>query len=280
MTENYRFRAYCIPSVEHSCPVVETVSLRAGEKWKISCTENLILYINYGQVLLPSDQLLETGALFILPPDCTFAVRAATTVSLILMHVRRDYKLPLCMDSNVYLPLQCNEYQHITIPDNVQLLFTLLLDEHREGMLSSTFMELKVMELFVLLKAYYPKEKLVTVFFPFLRKETSFIVKIWNNIGHVRTVAELASICCLSRSVFQAKFKETFGVSPYKWITERKVAILRQELYTTNKQITQIAQEQGFSSISQFSDFCKKNLGHSPERLRKMYFGVCTEDYE
>jgi len=235
MTENYRFRAYCEPSVEPSCPVADTVSLRTGEKWETTCPDNVIIYIHYGQILLPGDQLSETGTLFVLPPDCTFAIRAATTVSLLLMYVRKDYKLPLCLDAGVYLPLQNDVYQHVTIPDNVQLLFTLLLDEHLEGMLSPTFMELKVMELFVLLKAYYPKEKLATVFFPFLRKETSFIMKIWNNMDKVKTVAELASICGLSRPVFQVKFKEVFGISPHKWITERKASILRHELYSTNK---------------------------------------------
>jgi len=278
MTENYRFRDYCEPSVATSCHVSATVSLRAGEKWEISCPDNVIIYIHYGQVLLPSEQLLETGTLLILPPDCSFAVRTATTVSLFLMYIRKDYKLPVCVDKEVHLPFQVSEHQHIVIPDNVQLLFTLLLEEHREGILSPTFVELKMMELFVLLKAYYPKEKLATVFFPFLRKETSFIVKIWNNSDKVKTVDELAFICNLSLPVFQAKFEEIFGISPGKWITERKVSILKHELYSTNKQISQIAQEQGFSSISQLNDFCKRNLGHSPERLRKMYFGVWMKD--
>jgi len=278
MTENYRFRDYCKPSVASSCPVASTVSLRTGEKWDISCPENVIIYIHYGQILLPDEQLLEAGTLFIVPPDCSFAVRAATTVSLLVMYIRKDYKLPVCMDRDIQLPLQEHGYQHLVIPDNVQLLFTLLLDEHLEGMLSPTFMELKVMELFVLLKAYYPKEKLATVFFPFLREETSFIVKIWNNISDVSSIDELASICGLSELVFQSKFKEIFGISPDKWITERKVSILRHELYSTNKQTFQIAQEQGFPSVSQLSNFCKKNLGHSPERLRKMYFGVWMKD--
>lgn len=278
MTENYYFRAYCQPSVELPYPLVETIYLKAGQTWKYTSLENEIIYVHYGKIFFITELSLETGMMLILPSDCTFTARAVTTVSIFLMRVRKDYRLLQGLDKDTQQPLHPTDLQPISIPENVRLLFTLLREEEREGIITWTFMEMKVMELFALLRAYYPKEKLATVFFPFLHKDTSFIVNIWNHSNDVRTVAELARLCCCSRSRFQMKFKETFGVPPYKWITKKKVLRLKYELYSTNKQVAQIAVEQGFSSTSQLSDFCKKNLGHSPEKLRKKYFGIWMRD--
>ena len=44
--------------------------------------------------------------------------------------------------------------------------------------------------------------------------------------------------------------------------------MIQKELTTTDKMIKQIAFEQGFDNKSQFTKFCKKELGANPTEIR------------
>lgn len=50
---------------------------------------------------------------------------------------------------------------------------------------------------------------------------------------------------------------------------KKKVDLVFYQIRTTNKAFKQIAEETGFLSLPQFTDFCKKHLGNSPGKIRK-----------
>jgi len=121
----------------------------------------------------------------------------------------------------------------------------------------------------ILFRAYYTKEDLAVFFSPVLTNTTEFSNFVLQNYRKVKTVRELARLYSCSISSFDKKFKKAFGISPYKWMQERKVSLIYHEIYATHKPIKQIAEEQQFMSLPQFNDYCKKHFGYPPGRMRK-----------
>lgn len=85
------------------------------------------------------------------------------------------------------------------------------------------------------------------------------------------SLKELAQISGYSLSRFKTKFKEEIGVTPADFITLQKIKYAKKILETSNKSITTIAYDLGFSSSNYFSAVFKKILNISPLQYRKEY---------
>ncbi len=129
--------------------------------------------------------------------------------------------------------------------------------------------DIKVREFFVLLRIYYDKEHLKNFFHKILSIDTAFVDVVKYNYQAYNTAQELAGALNYSFSGFSKKFKSVFGVPVYAWMKEQKARAIYKEICTGNKTFKQIAAEFGFSSSSQFIDFCKANLGNAPGKIRK-----------
>lgn len=173
MIEKCRLKVCRKPSARLPYTAIETICLREGQQWGYTTQENEILYSNYGLIHFSSDHSIDTGTMIILPPGCTFSARAGTAVSLYVIRARRDFRLSSCIGIEVITSLKQDYFQPVNIPQNVSLFFTLLAEEQGWELLTEPFMEVKILELFILLKAYYPKEDLVRVFYPFFQNDSS-----------------------------------------------------------------------------------------------------------
>lgn len=136
------------------------------------------------------------------------------------------------------------------------------------GLRCIKYMEMKVVELMYLFRAYYTKEELAGFFYPILNNDVHFAMFILKNWNKASSMSQLAELSHLSPSRFGVKFKEVFGVSPYQWLLNRKSANILHELTCTDKSIKQICEELNFSSVQHFNDFCKKQLGTTPGKIR------------
>lgn len=129
--------------------------------------------------------------------------------------------------------------------------------------------DIKVREFFVLLRIYYDKEQLRNFFHKVLSIDTAFVEVVKHNYQSYKTARELAEALNYSISGFSKKFKAVFGVPVYTWMKEQKSKEIYKEICTGSKNFKEIATEFGFSSLTQFIDFCKANLGNSPGKIRK-----------
>jgi len=145
-----------------------------------------------------------------------------------------------------------------------------LKNNYEKGLTDSDYLELKKKELFYLLSGYYTAEELGYFFHPLMSNDSRFMDFVLKNYKKVRTVIEFAALYNCSVSNFEKKFRLTFGVSPYKWMNQRRIDEVYQELIATDKPIGQIAEEQKFLSLPQFTDYCKKHLGYPPGKLRRI----------
>ncbi len=82
-------------------------------------------------------------------------------------------------------------------------------------------------------------------------------------------MTELARECSLSVSYFARAFRTTFGMSPYRWLLERRIDRAKVLLATADLPIADIAIRSGFSDQASFSRAFARIVGSSPARWRR-----------
>ncbi|MBQ7794760.1 MAG: helix-turn-helix transcriptional regulator, partial [Clostridia bacterium] len=98
------------------------------------------------------------------------------------------------------------------------------------------------------------------------------IVYVTDNYSTV-SEKELARICHLSYNYFSYLFKKTIGKSFKDYLLDIKIFQAEKMLLSTEKSITDIAQETGFSTTSHFISQFKKKNGITPAKFKKEFTG-------
>ena len=78
------------------------------------------------------------------------------------------------------------------------------------------------------------------------------------------SVAEIARHCGLSPSRFRVTFRNTTGMTPHRWLTERRVDRAKSLLREDSASLAQIALECGFADQSHFTHVFTAVVGASP----------------
>jgi len=77
----------------------------------------------------------------------------------------------------------------------------------------------------------------------------------------------------MSPKKFTRQFIAIFQQTPYRWMKEGKKEKVYYDLTVICKSIKQAASDNGFNSIPQFTRFCKKEIGKTPNELKRF---VCS----
>ncbi len=89
------------------------------------------------------------------------------------------------------------------------------------------------------------------------------------NLYNPIKVEEFAFLCNMSLSTFQRKFKQTYGISPAKYIEQQRIEKAKLLLIKTNNTISSISFQLGYDTLSHFSKVFKKNNNISSSEFRK-----------
>ena len=81
-------------------------------------------------------------------------------------------------------------------------------------------------------------------------------------------IPELSAMCDISEDYFRKIFKNTFGISPRKYINELKISYSKELITSGMYTITEAAELSGYTDMSYFS------------REFKKAFGICPADYK
>lgn len=100
----------------------------------------------------------------------------------------------------------------------------------------------------------------------FIEKGLKFTSENFRNVSE-RQVAEY---CGVSYSYFSRSFKKTMQMSFSRHINELRINEAKRLLLYTEKTITDIAMELGYSTASHFINKFKQYVGISPKQYRKM----------
>jgi AraC family transcriptional regulator len=86
--------------------------------------------------------------------------------------------------------------------------------------------------------------------------------------GNIR-LSDMARECGLSVSHFTRAFRKSFGMSPYRWLLERRIDQAKALLVTNDLPIADIAIRSGFSDQAAFTRAFGRVVGDSPGRWRR-----------
>ncbi len=252
---------------------IRWVNHPSGYNWETTLCFGEIILVLEGSFSISFNRFFDhpigQGSILLLPPGSHFKTRTARGVSVCVF--RLDGNERLCRNiPKSYNPDPNSSPATLQIKTMVKEFLLSLKDNYEKGLTDSDYLELKKKELFYLLSGYYTAEELSHFFHPLMGNNSRFMDFVWKNYKKVRTVIEFAALYNSSVSNFEKKFRLTFGISPYKWMNQRRIDEVYQEVIATDKPIGQIAEEQKFLSLPQFTDYCKKHLGYPPGKLRRI----------
>lgn len=93
--------------------------------------------------------------------------------------------------------------------------------------------------------------------------------ELLSNLSETRNLTQLAQKAYLSTSQFYTIYHALFGKSPTKDLISAKMHAAANELLTTNKSLSAIAEELGYNNTSYFSRQFHQHFGVSPTAYRK-----------
>lgn len=76
----------------------------------------------------------------------------------------------------------------------------------------------------------------------------------------------------LSPFHFLREFRREFELTPHQYLVRRRMERAQELLLETDRSVTEICFEVGYSSVGSFSAAFQKHVGHSPSRYRRRVF--------
>lgn len=240
-------------------------------------TSHLILYVLKGQIELCGEELekvtLTERQMFFVSIGAEFTYTLTKEAACLIFKLPDEIKLCECYHVSSlreeiptfenYTPflLEANE-PIVAYMKNVQFLI-------QQKLFCRILLSLKVTELLYLLRVFYAKKDLALFFYTGLFDNATFTCEVIRNYRRCNTIADLAGLMNYTVSGFEKRFKKNFGVSPAKWIRDRKSKYIYKDVCRGVLNFKEIADKYNFASTSTFNDFYKLTFGETPGITRK-----------
>lgn len=130
--------------------------------------------------------------------------------------------------------------------------------------------QIKQDECFILMRVCYTRKVLARIFAPLLcDRDLVLKMKIQQFAAQARSITELAARCEMTEITMKRKIKALFGMSAYQWMLKQRN---RQILFDLRNGLTpkEICFTYDYSSLSNFTAYCKRQFGFSPSQIIKM----------
>jgi AraC family transcriptional regulator len=90
------------------------------------------------------------------------------------------------------------------------------------------------------------------------------------NLEEQLSLEQLADECRLSVTHFAKAFARSTGISPHRWLMQRRVDLAKDLMLTTDSSLVEIALKCGFSDQSHFTKVFAEVTGNTPRRWRRI----------
>jgi transcriptional regulator GlxA family with amidase domain len=84
----------------------------------------------------------------------------------------------------------------------------------------------------------------------------------------------MARAACFSKFHFLRLFRQAYGETPIRYLSQLRLDRARVLLETTDRSVTEICLEVGFESLASFSGAFRRHTGASPQRYRRRWVAV------
>ncbi|MDL2243282.1 helix-turn-helix domain-containing protein [Bacteroidales bacterium OttesenSCG-928-J19] len=273
----------CFNYDKRAKPQVEVANFAKGKKGNLTFFESEIVFFMEGRIKFVFNDFPgyegQKGQFLFLPSGGKYSYQVISNTMVLIF--RLSGQIRLCDMFNIeelycaaeevgeFQPRTQSRFSVLDINPRMWHFLDGMKDYLSDGMRCRSFFDLKLKELFFILRMYYTKEELYGFFFLILSEDSAFSEYIRLRWQCFHTIQELADSMNLSHKQFCAKFVSVFGKHPQKWISEAKARIIHNEIISTTKQFKQIAAENGFVHETIFTRFCKRELGLTPTQIRE-----------
>lgn len=260
---------------ENKAPI-EGLRINAANIWENIAEESKIIFviegrinISYGEI---TDRIVDSKQMFILRQG--YQYKAYVEEDTFIMIFRISSQINFCDRFSIQQLYKKEskteeEFNLLEVNDRLRGFLHWTYVNISDGIKCTHFFDIKKQELFFLLRAYYSKEDLALLFSSLLNNDQIFSNFIYDNHYKVKNIQQLVALSNYSVSAFNKRFKKSFGISPYKWMKDQRAKRIFHEINNYTKNFKVISEEYGFSSLSQFNDFCKVHFGLTPGEIRK-----------
>ena len=94
---------------------------------------------------------------------------------------------------------------------------------------------------------------------------------IERELAHKISLRELAGIAGLSAGHFCRAFKQSVGMSPHRYLLQRRIAAAADLIRTTDRSLAEVALNVGFADQSHFTRVFARESGETPSAFRRKY---------
>lgn len=275
----------CFHNESGDLPTVEIRKLEKGYEEEIVFRKNGIAFMTKGELRfsfrnLP-ERVLREGEFVFIPLGGVFryTVMEHTRITI----VRPNGNIQLCEGyfleelyrrDNIRPLNNQQEMKALEINRSIRFFLDGLNEIVQSGLKCRYYSDLKVKELFVLLKNGFTDDQLRSFFALVLSPDTAFSEYIKANHHKYKRVNELAGSMNMTQKSFSKKFSKIFGEPAMIWMRREKALNVYSELHTGRDTIAQIVDKYRFSSQSHLNKFCKGEFGKSPGEIRKRKINV------
>ena len=258
-------------------PLIECKKLSEQQHWEESPKVHKIIFIVDGELEHSYENQnkknISKGNVMLIPAGYKISCKALTDVSLVVFRINKEIQLcdrfPLSRLSGVYDDVDGLNIGYLEMKDCTWNYINDLTKYILHGFKCYHYFDLKINEFMFILRGFYSKEELFLFFYPLISSDTGFTHQVLLRYQQAKNVQELAALTNYSVSGFEKHFKKAFGVSAGKWLKERRAINIYHEINSSQKSLKSICSDFGFSSITYFNDYCKRQFGVPPGEIRK-----------
>lgn len=131
--------------------------------------------------------------------------------------------------------------------------------------------DVKQRELFFLLKGFYKKEEIGTLFHPIIGKELEFRDFVMQNYTKVNNLDQLITLSNMGRTSFFIKFKEEFGTTAKQWMMKQLKKRILGKITEPGICVKQLMEVCNFESEAQLYRYFKQQFQCTPKQLIDRY---------
>jgi AraC family transcriptional regulator len=91
-----------------------------------------------------------------------------------------------------------------------------------------------------------------------------------SHLGESMSIGSLAALVRLSPSYFARAFAKSFGVSPHRWLLQRRIERAKEKMKGSNASLGEIAAACGFADQSHFTHVFSNVVGQTPKNWRRI----------
>ena len=237
---------------------------------------NHVIAILKGSLLIEYDDFKDTkfseGEMVFMPAYSTSHIEALEDSRVVMGTF--DMPNEACMSRSMEMLWKIRskmEYKFRSIPIKppMQQHLDLLVMYIESGVQCAHLHEVKEKELYLVLRWFYTNEEFVRFFYPIVGRALDFRTMIMKNYNKVKNMEELAGELNMSRSNFDNKFKEIFGMPPKRWVLKRKARSIKYFMSKPDVTISDVLRKYDFESFTHFNRFCKQQFGMTPSEMIK-----------